>query len=130
MFTNSEYGQRERERQRQRESKRQASEGQLEKERQRATARDKKQKRRISLEEKDENFIAAVRKWETIAAGKVKMSGSEKQKKKANKNTSSKFFASTFDIFSIKRVTRKFHITTTTAKKCTKKSAARAKLLF
>ena len=39
-----------------------------------------KQKRSILLEEKHESFIAAVRKWEMLAASKVKMSGSEKNK--------------------------------------------------
>ena len=41
------------------------------------------------LEEQHENFVAAVRKWEMIAATKVKMSDSEKKKqnKKVNKNT-------------------------------------------
>ena len=39
------------------------------------------------------------------------------------------FFGSTYDIFSIKSVTRKFHVVTiTTAKKCTKKCTARVKL--
>ena len=33
------------------------------------------------LEEQHENFVAAVRKWEMIAATKVKMSDSEKKKK-------------------------------------------------
>ena len=47
------------------------------------------------LEEQDENFVAVVRKWEMLAATKVKMiSGSEK---KVNKNT--------YDIPSKKRVT-------------------------
>ena len=32
------------------------------------------------LEEQHENFVAAVRKWEMLAATKVKMSGSEKKK--------------------------------------------------
>ena len=56
---------------------------------------------------------------------KVKMSGSEK---KVNGNT--------YDIFSIKRVTKTFLEVSrcsrekTTAKKCTKKGAARAKLLL
>ena len=56
---------------------------------------------------------------------KVKMSGSEK---KVNENT--------YDISSIKRVTKKFLEVSrcsrakTTAKKCTKKCAASAKLLF
>ena len=48
--------------------------------RERARARDKKQRRPISLEEKRENFIAVVRKWEMLAATEVKMSGSEKKK--------------------------------------------------
>ena len=64
----------------------------------RARARDKKQRRPISLEEEHENFIAAVRKWEMLAATQVKMSGSVK--KKMNRNT--------YNMFSIKRVTRKF----------------------
>ena len=34
------------------------------------------------MEEKHENFIAAVRKWEMLAASKVKLSGSEKKKQK------------------------------------------------
>jgi len=38
----------------------------------------KKQVRRISLEEKHETFIAAVRKREILAATKVKISGSKK----------------------------------------------------
>ena len=50
------------------------------------------------MEEQHENFVAAGRKSEKLAATKVKMSGSEK--KKVNKNT--------YDISSIKRVTRKF----------------------
>ena len=51
------------------------------------------------LEEQHENFVAAVRKWEMLAATKVKMSVSEK---KVNQNT--------YDISSSKRVTRKFHV--------------------
>ena len=53
---------------------------------------------------------------------KVKMSGCEKM---ANRNTSSKIFVST-----IKCATRKFHVATITANKCTKKCAARTKLCF
>ena len=48
------------------------------------------------LEEQNENFLAAVRKWEILAATKVKMS----EWKKVNYNR--------YDISSIKRVTRKF----------------------
>ena len=54
-------------------------------------------------------------------ASKVKMS--EKEYKQ-------QFFFSTYNIFFIKRVTRKFHVAATTAKKCTKKCAAGAKLIF
>ena len=42
-------------------------------------AKDKKQKRRVSLEERRENVMAAVRKWEMLAAAKVKIIGSEKK---------------------------------------------------
>ena len=56
-----------------------------------ARASDWKQRRRISLEEKHENFITAVRKWEMPAASKVKMSGSE-IKIKANMNSGNKIF--------------------------------------
>ena len=51
------------------------------------------------LEEQHENFVAQVRKREMLAATKVKMSSSEK------KRTGTR---TTFDISSIKRVTRKF----------------------
>ena len=37
------------------------------------------------LEERHENFVAAVRKWEMLAATEVKMSGSEKKNKQTNK---------------------------------------------
>ena len=52
----------------------------------RARASDWKQRRRISLEEKHENFIAKVRKGgnasdQQAVASKVKMSGSEKLKR-------------------------------------------------
>ena len=46
--------------------------------RERARARNKEQRTPISLEEKHEHFIAAMRKWEMLAAAKVKMNGSEK----------------------------------------------------
>ena len=58
--------------------------------RERVRASDCKQRRRISLQEKHENVIAAVRKWEMLAASKVKMSGSEKIK--SERNTSNKIF--------------------------------------
>ena len=59
----------------------------------------KKQRGPISLEEKHENFIAAVRKWEMLVATK---GGNDRQwKKKVNRNTC-------INISSIKRVIRKF----------------------
>ena len=54
--------------------------------RERARASDWKQRRRILLEEKRENFIAAVRKWEILAASKV----SDSEKIKENMNTGDK----------------------------------------
>ena len=68
--------------------------------RERGRSRDKKQRRHILSEEKDENFHNAsdVRKWEMLAATEVKLSSS---KKNSNRNT--------YDNSSIKRVTRKFH---------------------
>ena len=48
------------------------------------------------LEEQHENFLAAVRKWEILAATKVKMT----KWRKVNNNR--------YDVSSIKRVTRKF----------------------
>ena len=47
---------------------------------------------RISLKEKHENFIAAVKKWEMLAASKVKMSGIESQKKKIEQEQKQHFF--------------------------------------
>ena len=94
MSTNLEY--RERERQKNWEK---VGEAQREKGQQRAIAsieREIKSKGDIFLlEEQHENFAAAVRKREMLAATKAKMSGIEK---KVNKNT--------YDISSIKRVTR------------------------
>ena len=49
------------------------------------------------MEEKHEYFIAAARKWEMLAAIKVKMSGTERKMKRK-----------TFHISSIERVTKKF----------------------
>ena len=67
-----------------------------------------------------------------LVASKVKMSGSEKKKKrkKAKRNTTNNIFFSTYNIFSINRVTRKFHVATTKAKNCRKQRAARAKFFF
>ena len=55
------------------------------------------------------------------------MRGSEKKRAGTQ---ATKFFACTYDIFSIKRVTQKFHVAATTARKCTKKIAADAKIFF
>ena len=90
-----------------------------------ARARDKKQRRQISLEEKHENFIAGVRKWEMLAATKVKMSGSEKKNSELE-------HIQTYNISPIKCVTRKFYVVVVqnNSKKCTKKCAASAKLFF
>ena len=41
---------------------------------------ERKKQRTILLEEKHENFIEVVRKWELLAATKVKISDSEEQK--------------------------------------------------
>ena len=68
--------------------------------RERARASDWKQRRKISLEEKHENFMAEVRKWEMLEASKVKMSGSEKIK--VNMNTETKSLVSIYDNSSIK----------------------------
>ena len=53
----------------------------------RARARKRKQRRRISLEGKPENFIAAIRILEMLAATKMKMSGSAKKKKQTGRHT-------------------------------------------
>ena len=71
MSTNLEYSKRE--------SRRQASEAQREKERERVRARET-QETFFLLDEQHENFVAAVRKWEMLAATKLKMSGSDKKK--------------------------------------------------
>ena len=60
--------------------------------RERAKARNTQQRRPISLEEKHQNFTAAVRKWEMLAATKVKMCGNQKK------------WAGTHNISCIKRV--------------------------
>ena len=73
MSTNLEY--KERERKRKKESRRQASKAQQEKEQHRARVRDK------NVKTMEKNFVAAVRKWDMLAATKVKMSGIEKREK-------------------------------------------------
>ena len=77
------------------------------------------------LEKQHENFVAAVRKWEMLAVTTLKVSGCEK---KGDTNT--------YDISSIKRVTRKFLgvLRCSRAKQqqrnVQKKCAARARLLI
>ena len=97
MSTNLEY--RARERQRKRESRWQASEIQREKGRQRSRARDKKQRRHFFVGRTTWKFCSGGDKMRNASGHqcKVKMSGSEK---KVNENT--------YDISSIKRVTKKF----------------------
>ena len=86
---------------------------------------ERERKKEKLLEKQHENFVAAVRKWEMLAVTKVKVSGCEK---KGNTNT--------YDIPSIKRVTRKFLgvLRCSRAKQqqrnVQKKCAARAKLLI
>ena len=76
------------------------------------------------LEEQHQNVLAAVRKWEILAATKVKMS----EWKKVSNNR--------YDISSIKRVTRKFLKVSSCGRakqrqrNVRKKCAARAKLFF
>ena len=50
------------------------------------TEREKKQKRSILLEEKPENFIGMVRKWEMLASSKVKVRRSVKKSEQETYN--------------------------------------------
>ena len=85
--------------------------------------RDKNRRRTISLEEKQKNFIAAVRKRRNASCHQGE---NERQLKKVNRNTRQHFLhkkcnwkvSGSFTLYSFK----------TTAKKCTKKK--RAKLFF
>ena len=82
-------------RQRKRESRLRASEAQRDKGRQRSRARDKKKKwRNFFLEEQHQNFVAAVTRWEMLAATNKMQGENERQWKKVKE--------STYDIFSIK----------------------------
>ena len=54
----------------------------------------------------------------------------KKKKKKRTAIQATNFFVTTYNVFSIRRRTRKVYVTTTMAKKCTKKCAARAKNVF
>ena len=97
MSTNLEY--RAGERQRKRESRRQTSKARREKGRQRSTAGDKKQRRHFFVGRTTGKFCSGGDKMGNVSGHqcKVKMSGSEK---KLNENS--------YDISSIKRVTKKF----------------------
>ena len=71
------------------------------------------------------NFVAALWKWEMLAATNVKMRGSEK---KSEQEHVRHFLHKTGN----QEVFWKFYVVVvqTNGKKCTKKCAARAKLLF
>ena len=119
MSTNLEY--RARERQRKREIGRQVSEAQREKGRQGFRARDKKQRRHFFVEMK--KFCSGGDKMRNASGHqcKGKMSGSEKKSERERvRHFLHKKVSGSFTLWSCK----------TTAKKCTKKCAARAKLLF
>ena len=63
------------------------------------------------MEGQDGKFVAATRKWEMLAATKVKLSGSKKKKQnktKQNKKNKKIVNKNTYDISFIKRVTWKF----------------------
>ena len=88
------------ERQRKRESSRQASEVQREiKGRQRSRARYKKQRRHFLLEEQHENFVAAVIKWEMLAATNARWKWAAVKKSEQEH---------VYEISPIKLVTKKF----------------------
>ena len=80
------------------------------------------------LEEQHENLVAAVTKWEMLAATNQMQGENERQWKKVNENT--------YDISSIKRVTKKFLEVSRCSRakqrqrNVQKQGAARAKLLF
>ena len=65
-----------------------------------------------------------------LVASKVRMRGSEKKKMRTGTQAPIFFVSTSAKCFSIKRVTRKFHVATTTSKRCAKKCTARAKLFF
>ena len=91
--------------------------------RERARASDKKQRRPILLEEKHEKFIGG-------GGGENMRNASGHQGE--NKRQRKKVIWNTYNISSIKWVTRKFHVVVVqnNGKKCTKKCVARAKLSF
>ena len=62
-----------------------------------------------------------------LAANKVKKEQHWKKKKEYKQQN---FFVSKYNNFSIKRVMRKFHVATTTKKKCKKKSVLQVQSCF
>ena len=87
-------------------------------------------RRRISLREQQEIFVTAVRNCEMLATSRVKMSVSEEHSEQEHK-LATKSFVSTYDISSIKHVTRKFAVAKNDDKnKFITKRDARAKLCF
>ena len=63
---------------------------------------------------------------------KVKMSGTERKKKKTNRNISSKFLVSTYDISYIRCVTTKFHVVVVqnNVKEMSKNMCCKCKVFF
>ena len=61
------------------------------------------------MREQQEIFVTAVRNCEMLATSRVKMSVSEEQSEQEHK-LATKSFVSTYDISSIKHVTRKFAV--------------------
>ena len=125
MSTNLEY--RARERQKKKEKKRQASETQREKGRRRSRASDKKQRR---------NFFVGRTTWKFCSSGDKMRNASGHQCKKKMSGSEKKVNENTYDISSIKRVTKKFLEVSRCSRakqrqrNVQKKCAARAKLLF
>ena len=80
------------------------------------------------LEEQHQNFVVAIRKWEMLAATNQMQGENERQWKKVNENT--------YDISSIKSVTKKFLEVSRCSRakqrqrNVQKKCVARAKFLF
>ena len=112
---------RERERQRKGETTRQASETQQEKWRQDARASDKKKKT------KKTNFVGGATFTFCNGGEKIRNASSQQGEKRAALEKKSKkeykqqnFFVGTYNNFSIERVMWKFHVATTTKKKCKK----------
>ena len=83
------------------------TEKKLERNWQNKTKRKKRKETKFIAEEKNiKKFKAVIRKWQMLAASKVKMSGSETKMERRN----------IYDFFSIKRATRTFHVRWSRAK--------------